>query len=1024
MIDRFLSGLIASRKLIYFLLILILIVGIWCFRTTTREVDPKGVYPDARILTLCPAYSALETEDKVTKPLENAISGIDRLSKLISLSGKGFSWIFVRFDRQITSEAKIDELLGNLRSRLETVKLPETVSSPEVQKASILRVAAMVVTLRSNNPARRQFADFTDEINHSLKNVSTISAVEIEGLPKQEVEITLDLHRLQDLKLDPNAVLRAIQAQNLSAMAGEQISGQELATVRLTGDFQTLEEIAAIPVGVSPLQFSDIRVPKPKFQIRMPTPKPQIEIQDIPPIKVPPPKVSLHTKWLKPEIRIEKIPEITVPKPVVKFKLDLAQPKVVMEEMPPIQIHQPTSRVVILGEIAKVSVVPAKPIFLVRSANSDVVALNIFRRENADANLLSHQVKDELSKTLKRYPEISSKVIFDQAEDTQNKEKEFLITLFTAVLLVMLVPLALVGLRCGIIILISLPLSFALSFFLLKNFGVHFHQVSLYTLVVAVGLVVDDATIMAERIFVNLGLGIRQSVITSFREMARPTSFSTLTICLVFASFFAWGGSTGNYIKAMPQVLLTTLGASLLVSLVFVPVVSQLIIGRSNRENWANRGINPNSFLNFYRQLLRKLIYGETTKIENRIWVLLGLLVFLSSAVFVIPRLPKRLFPNAEVPYLVLNYQLADSTTLEFNRQATQEIEKIIVGQFHRPYLAFLGWGIPEIHYSIFRDLPFANRSQILIRFDSPSEASEMRSQILDSIGKIRTLKSFSLSEIKQGPPLGEAIAVWVQGPDLRVLEQIGNKIGQNLKQIKGAKDVKVDAASGQKEIRLVPKRIPAQTEGVLVADLAQLMQIYFYGANVGEINLAGQVMPIIARCGQEKSLASIPVFSRLKQRYVPLACVAKITEADSARVIHHLNLKRAITVSSGVESGYSVAPIVTQLKAKQPVLPLGYSVIYGGEIEEEVKVFKRFGIVLLLALAAMWIIHGLQFRSFRLPGAIASKAVIAFVGSLWGLYFVHQPIGMMAMVGSITLVGIVYYTGVVLVDFIVRIKD
>lgn len=643
---------------------------------------------------------------------------------------------------------------------------------------------------------------------------------------------------------------------------------------------------------------------------------------------------------------------------------------------------------------------------------------NIFDVKEGLENKLN-EFKNDLPAGLEVYN------VFDQSDSVSYRLDTFFSNLLQGLVLVGLVVLLAVGFRASIIVMLAIPISIfiGIAFLDWSDFGLQ--QMSIAGLVIALGLLVDNAIVVTENVarFRQKGFNEIDSAVEGTRQVAWAIVSATVTTVLAFVPMMMIGDVTGDFIRSMPLTVVFTLGASLFISLSLTPyLTSKFLSGKRSAkigtgivQVWINKLIETR-----YRKTLSYSL-GKPVLI-----IILAVIIFLGS-VSLFPLIGISFFPKAEKPQFLVNVNLPEGTSINKTNETTKFVEMILKEQKHvKTVAANIGHGNPRIYYNQFQKNEKSNLAQILVELDTrdleifDGVISDLRNKFTRYPGA-----KIEVVEFEQGPPVDAPIAIRIIGEDLDELKRISRDIEQFYREVPGVINIDNPLATTKTDLRVKINREKAGMYGVPVSEIDKTVRAAMTGLSVSKFrDNEGKEYDIVVRL-PVNGIPEITDFNRIwipsqTGKQVPLNQVASIQFESSPLVINHFNLERNVTITAGVESGVEVNSATLQIidKLKEYDFPRGYRYYVGGELESRQQSFGGMLQAVIIAMVGIFAVLVLQFKSYSQPMIVFSAIPLALTGSFIALLATGYTFSFTAFVGLTSLVGIVVNNSIILVDY------
>jgi len=669
------------------------------------------------------------------------------------------------------------------------------------------------------------------------------------------------------------------------------------------------------------------------------------------------------------------------------------------------------------------------------------ITLSVQMRSGAKIGDFGAAVDSALAVLRERLPE---DLILARTSDQPRQVREsvdlFMNSLFEAIVLVVVV--ALIGFwewRSAAVLAFSIPLTLAMSFGMMSVLGIDLQQVSIASLIIALGLLVDDPVVAGDAIKRDLVAG-HPPVVASWlgpTKLATAIVFATITNIVAYLPFLLLTGNTGQFLYTLPVVLTCALVASRLVSMTFIPLLGYYVLrpGRKPERSVAER--RSGGFAGWYYRVGRAAI-------AHRWKVVAGSFAVLGIGVVIGAHLKSQFFPK-DLSYLsTVDVWLPEDASLSATQEAVRQAEGAVrevaaeLGHAHadgsvpRPVLlsltTFVGGGGPRFWASLGPEPRQANYAQIIIEVYDKHDTRHLVDALQPVVAARIPGARVDVKELEVGPPVGIPVSVRLSGDDMATLRAQAEGLKAIFRAIPTAERVQDDwgAEGFAVELAIDPDR--ANLAGVTNADVAASTAIGLNGYEVSELREGNRQIPIVARLRMEEraqvtDLQSLYVFASQNARRVPLRQLSSLRYAMQPAKINRRNQFRTITVSSYPAAGVLPSEV---LRAALPAvaafarqLPPGFRLEIAGEHEKQQEGFAELAMVMAISIALIYIALVVQFRNTIKPLLVFAAIPYGMVGALAALWLMGAPFGFMAFLGVASLVGVIVSHVIVLFDFI-----
>jgi multidrug efflux pump subunit AcrB len=670
---------------------------------------------------------------------------------------------------------------------------------------------------------------------------------------------------------------------------------------------------------------------------------------------------------------------------------------------------------------------------LVKINGNPGLIISVALKEGANIIQLGEQVDKKVAYLNSELPlGLSLKRTASQDFEVDKSVQDFVGNLFQSVGIVLITMLLFLGLRTGLVVASLIPMAILMTLFLMGSFEIGLNKVSLAALIMALGMLVDNAIVVSESILVKMEEGTKAltAAIESSKELMIPLLISSLTTSAAFLAFFLAESSMGEIMGPLFSVISLALLSSWLLAMTMITMLSVYFIKVKKRET-NEENSKPSLFDRFNNWYKNVLI----TAMKKKWLFLLAIMVLFIGSLSLFPRLPFIFFPDSERNLVTLDLNLPLGTKIEKTEAVITQIEKFIQDSLSInenrskgiiDWTAFIAEG-PE-SYDLGYQPGEANSGYAHMLLNTSSgEDNQMVIDILDEFCFQNLLDADVLiGRLAQGGGGGSDVEVRVSGSTPEELYRISEMVRQKLVSIPGTKNVKDNWGPKSKKFLVEIDQDKAQRAGITNQDIAISLQTVLTGFNTGSFREGETNIPIIMReeSSQEidaQSLGSLNIFSQSSGRNVPLIQVANIIPQWQYAKILRRDLNRNMNISCEARAGFTATDITKilspWLKENAQTWKNGYVYELGGESENSGEAMGAVGEKLPLAGFIILLLLILQFNSFRKTFIVLSTIPLGLIGVILGLLLFQSYFGFMAFLGVISLAGIVINNAIVLLD-------
>lgn len=666
--------------------------------------------------------------------------------------------------------------------------------------------------------------------------------------------------------------------------------------------------------------------------------------------------------------------------------------------------------------------------------SSPALTLSVFKSRGGNVVDTGKAVKTKLKELEASSLAGTDTVIsYDAAKDVEHDLTELSRVGLETVALVMLMLIATIGWRESLAAAVSIPLSFLIAFMGIYASGNTINFISLFSLILAIGILVDTGIVVVEAIhtrFIATG-DKRGAAINAIKEYAVPLTAGTFTTIAVFVPLFFLSGILGKFVASIPFTVIFVLLASIFVALALVPLFAIYIIrAEHSKLQHAQEEYNLKARA-WYEKLLRG--YLDDPKKANRfIWGMVGLFV-LSLVLPGVGAVKSIFFPGENSDFVYVDIERPQGSSLESTDLSVREVEERL---YEDPGVASFVAEVGAASYFGGSGASGSREANVTVNLkEGHKPSSDVVVSLRERLGDI-TSANIHVSEPAGGPPSGTPISLTFSGDDMGSLSDAAEQAARILSDQPGAVNVTTSTRDDAPEFVVRLDRAKAASLGVQPGSVAEVLRGALYSTKAASIRSGEDDIEIRTKLDLNPSYtdpsqttqATIDAVRALMvagtKGSVPLSSVATITYEPAASVIRHEDGKRIATVSSDVAAGGNALQISSNLEKElsSEVLPEGVTLKVGGESEDVNKSFAEMGVALLAGAALMLCILVLEFNSFRHSFYLLSIIPLSLIGVLVGLMITGAPLSFPSMLGVIALAGVIINHAIILMDSIARI--
>jgi len=996
-----------NRNTIFILTGVIILFGLFSYRSLPKELFPEIVLPTVLVRTIYPGNPPLDIENLITRPIEKEVESVKGIKEISSISTQDASLIFVEFN----TDVDIKLALQDVKDAVDKAKseLPnDLLQDPAVEDIDFSEFPIININL-SGDYSIEELKNYAEYLEDRIESVGEISKVEIRGVDEREIKVNVDLLKLEAYELTFDDIEFAIAQENVSISGGEIKLGDIRRSIRTLGEFDTMEDLENIIVK-----------------------------------------------------RDEQV-------------------------------------VVYLKDLAEVVDGYEDPKTYTRLDNQPVVSVQVIKK--GGENLLAATDKifailDETRASGAIPAEMSVTLTNDQSEMIRMQLSNLENSMIMGVIFVILVLFYFLGTRNALFVGLAIPMSMFLSFIILNMLGYKINLIVLFSLILALGLLVDNAIVVVENIYryVDLGNTPFEAAKRAVGEVAFPIITSTSTTLAAFLPLAFWGGITGEFMKNLPITLIIVLTSSLFVALIIIPVFSATFIkiGPDRKNNMPNKkrgyliagillglaalfylagwntagslaaifgliGLLNTLFFSRAEQWFQEVfllwlegIYLKILKFSlrkyNPVLFFIGTFFLLIFAVgfFMARDVNVTFFPENEPSYINVISEMPIGTditaTNDFVFELERDIEEIIQpyreADIIKSLLTTVGVGNDQFESGSVPNMALTTLSFVEYELRKGVETSRIMREMSDELlGRYPGVK-LAIEKDDTGPPAGDPISLEIIGDEFEQLLMVTDSVLRLIDEsaIEGIEGLSMDLDVGKPELLVRLDRDKLRRYGLSTFQVANTLRTALFGREVSDFKVGEEEYPINMRLKEEyrynsSSLLNLGIsFMEDGQTIqIPLSAIADVEYQSTYGAVNRKDLNRVITLSSNVIAGYNA----TRINAELAVLlsgfefPEGYGFSFGGEQQEQIESMQFLSRAMLIALALILVILVTQFNSLVKPVIIMASVLFSTIGVFGGIAtFRMDFVVVMTGIGIVSLAGVVVNNAIVLIDYIELLKS
>ena len=921
------------QSFVLYLMIIAAVFGVASYLKLGQAEDPEFTFRVMVVRAVWPGATAVEVEQQVTDRIEKKLQETPGLDFLRSYSRPGESVIFVNLREDVNPKSVADTWY-QVRKKISDIRntLPQDVAGPFFND-EFGDTYGSIYAFTADGFTHAELREYVEDIRQELLHVPDVSKVDFVGLQDEKIYIETSDAKLATLGIDPALIIDTLQTQNVMISAGDVSTASDRVFLRISSDFQTVENIREIGIRAGGNTFR-------------------------------------------------------------------------------------------LGDIAKVYrgyVDP--PTVRMRFEGKDAIGLAVSMKPGGDIIALGQHLRAELERIKAALPVgIDIHKVSDQPSVVKSSVHDFTQSLMEAVIIVLVVSLFSLGLRTGLVVVISIPLVLAIVFVCMWAAGIDLQKISLGALIIALGLLVDDAIIAIEMMALKLEQGWDKLRAATFAYTS--TAFPMLTGTLITVAGFLPVGlaksAAGEYTFGIFAVTGIALIVSWFVAVIFIPYIGvHLLKPHALPEGHDEHAVYQKPFYRRFRAAVSWCV-------DHR-WLVIGATVLaFALSLFGFRFVQQQFFPNSTRPEIIVDLWLPEGSSWQQTEAEARRLEQYLSRQPEvENYTTYLGGGSPRFVLVLDRQLNNTNLAELVIQSRSLKEREALIHRLEDSFKVDFPNARVRATRLPNGPPVGYPVQFRVSGSDTSKLRDIAEEMAAVMRQNPHTRDVNLDWNEKSKILKLEVDQNKARALGISTQELAFNLRTLLSGSTVTQFREDNELIDIVART----EFPNRNNIGRLQDlnihigngRYVPLSQIAHIHYDAEDGVIWRRNRFPTITVRADIPESVQ-APDVTkqiwpQLQAIHDRLPPGYSMEIGGAMESSIKAQASINAVMPLMLVVVVTLLMIQLQSLSRTALVLLTAPLGLIGVTLALLVFHMPFGFVAMLGVIALAGMIMRNSVILVD-------
>jgi multidrug efflux pump subunit AcrB len=916
------------RSFVWYLMVAIVLAGGLSYTRLGRQEDPSFTIKSMVVQATWPGATVEEMTNQVTDRIERKLQELASLDFTKSYTTSGQTTIFVNL-KDDTPSREIPGIWVQVRNKVTDVKpdMPSNVQGPFFDD-QFGDVFGNIYALTADGLSFRQLRDYAEQAREQIVKLPGAGKVELLGVQDEVVHLNFSTRHIAGLGVDQQAVLTSLQQQNAVAPSGIVQAGPETVSLRVSGQFTSVDSLRAVNIRVNDRFF---------------------RLTDV---------ATITRDYVDP------------PQPLFRFN----------------------------GQ-------PAIGIAIGMKANSNLIEFG-------------KRLQTHMKEVVSQLPiGVGVHLVSNQPADVDQAIGGFTRALAEAVVIVLVVSFLSLGLRAGLVVAIAIPLVLAATFVFMEYSGIILQRISLGALIIALGLLVDDAMISVEMMVARREAGdsLERAATFAYSSTAFPMLTGTLVTVAGFVPIGLNGSSAGEYTFTLFAVIAAALLISWVVAVLFTPLLGITMLPGTPKSEQTS----PQRMRAWFQRLLLGALRWR--------WLTIGLtlVLFVLSCVG-LGLVQKQFFPAADRPELLVDMTLLQSSSIAETKSEMDRLEKALAGdQDIVRWSSYVGRGAVRFYLPLDEQLanPFFGQVVIVTRdFDARQRVAARLQKLLreEFVG----IDGF-VHPLDLGPPVGRPIQYRLSGPDIQTVRGLALKFAEVMASNVHVGGIVYDWNEPSLVLRIDVDQNRARQLGVSSQDIATMLNNVVGGLAITQMYDSIYLINIVARADRAERVA-IETFQGLQLagrggEPVPLPAIATVQYQIEQPIVWRRDRQPTITLQASVLGDQQPATVVNQLKpavAKFTAgLPATYSVAVGGTVEESAKGERPISDVVPLMLFLMATVLMMQLQSVQKLFLVVSVAPLGLIGVVAALLITGQPLGFVAILGVLALIGIIIRNTVILVS-------
>ncbi|MCS3495462.1 multidrug efflux pump subunit AcrB [Bradyrhizobium japonicum] len=915
------------RSLVVYMMMIAVVGGALSYFRLGRNEDPAFIIKTMVVQAAWPGATVEETMKQVTERLERHLQETPHLDFLRSFTRAGVATVFVNLKGSANAKQVADtwyhvrKTIGDMRHTL-----PAGVIGPGFND-EFGDTFGIIYGFTSDGFTQRELRDRVEDIRSRLLLVPDVSKIELLGEQDEVIFVEFSTKELAALGIDRSALIAALQSQNIVRPAGTIQTGLESISIRVSGSFQSEQDIANInfSAGGRMLRLSDI------------------------------------------------------------------------------------------AQVRRGYTDPPQPMF--RINGKPAIGLAIAMRDGGDILALGANIRKAMAQITADLPiGIEPSLVADQPVVVDQAIREFTVSLLQAIGIIMVVSFISLGVRPGLIIALAIPFTLAIVFPIMGLLSIDMQRISLGALIIALALLVDDAMTTTDATLSRLAEGASkiEAATFAYRTHAMAMLAGTLVTIAGFIPVGFAASSAGEYTFSLFAVVTIALLVSWFVAVIFTPLLGAAILVPPKQTSTAD----PGRIFRMYRSFLTFAMRAK--------WLTIAIsLALFACSVLALPLIPRQFFPSSDRPELLVDLSLPQNSSIHASEAAAKRLDAALSTDADvARWSTYVGRGAIRFYLPLNVQLPNDFFTQAVVIAKDVAARERLHSKLEKLLAQDFPNAIAFVSPLELGPPVGWPVQYRVSGPDVERVREIALKVGQIVASSPDTKQVNFDWMEPNRQVRIRVDQNEARLLGLSSQAIATVLNTVISGTPITQVRDDIYLVNVVARATNEQR-GSLDGLRNLQValpggQTVPLSQFASFEYDQEFPLVWRRDRIPTLTVQAAIAGDKLPESVVTSLAMAienfRKSLPSGYSVVVGGTVEESQKSQASVLAVVPVMLLVMFTVLMVQLQSFPRLFMVLSVAPLGLIGVVAALMLSGRPLGFVAILGVLALLGMISKNAVILI--------